>query len=75
MCGGGGGGCGVHIITNEPFRHALPHDAQRMKRVLMQFANNVGPDQPSLSVYRINGYCSKCRRTENAQIRLRGCAC
>ena len=30
---------------------------------------------PSLSAYRINRYCSICQRTENAQIRLHGCAC
>ena len=31
--------------------------------------------EPSLFAYRINGNCSICRRTENAQIKLRGCAC
>ena len=30
---------------------------------------------PALSTYRINGYCSMCRRTTNVQIRLHGCAC
>ena len=30
---------------------------------------------PSLPTYRINGYCSICRQTENAQSRLHWCAC
>ena len=30
---------------------------------------------PSMSACRINGYHSLCRWTENAQIRLHGCAC
>ena len=30
---------------------------------------------PALSIYRINGYCSIYRWTENVQIRLHGCAC
>ena len=59
------------MIRNAPKRH-------------MQFANNEGPDQPvhihagwsgsSLSAYRMNWYCSICRRTENFQISLHGCA-
>ena len=47
--------------------------AQSTKRALMQFANIAGPDQPAhsrrlirifVAAYRINGYCSICRRTE-----------
>ena len=34
-----------------------------------------GWSEPSLSAYRINGYCSICWGTENVQIRLHGCAC
>ena len=30
---------------------------------------------PALSTYRINRYCSICRRTENVQIRLHRCTC
>ena len=56
----------------------ITYGAQSTKRALMQFADNAGPDQPahspSLSAYRINGYCSTCRRTKNVQIRLHGCA-
>ena len=37
----------------------------------MQFADNVGL---IVSAYRINGYCSICRRTENVLIGLHGCA-
>ena len=36
---------------------------------------STGWSGPSLSAYRINGYCSICLRTENGQIRLFGCAC
>ena len=35
---------------------------------------SAGWSGPSSSAYRINGYCSICRRTENAQIRLHRCA-
>ena len=42
----------------------------------MQFVDNAGSDQPApaLFTYRISGCCSICRRTENVQIRLHGCA-
>ena len=40
----------------------------------MQFADSEDPDKSAhkclLSAYRINGYCSICRQTENSQIRL-----
>ena len=36
---------------------------------------SAGWSGPTLSTYRISGYCTICRRAENAQIRLHGCAC
>ena len=39
----------------------------------MQFADSAGPGS-SLFTYKLNGYCSICRRTENFQIRLHGYA-
>ena len=48
------------------------------KGPFLQFVDKASPDQPahlpSVSAYRINRYCSLCRRTENAQIRLHVCA-
>ena len=49
----------------------------------MQFEVNTGPDQPVhlhrlirplLTSYKISGYFSVCRQTENVQIRLLGSA-
>ena len=44
-------------------------NVQCTKKVLVEFVDNAGPDQPaqsgpSLSAYRINGYCSICQQTE-----------
>ena len=36
--------------------------------------DNAGPG-PSLSAYRITGYCTICQQTGNAKIRLHCCAC
>ena len=47
----------------------------RTMQVEISLRISAGWSGPSLPAYRINGYCSICRRTENVQIRLHGCAC
>ena len=46
----------------------------RTAQALISLCMSAGWSGPSLAAYRINGYCSTCWRTENAQIRLRRCA-
>ena len=44
----------------------------RTVQALVSLCTCEGRSWPSFSAYRINGYCSIGRRTENAQIRLHG---
>ena len=46
----------------------------RTTKALISLRICAGWSGRSLSAYRINGYCSICRRTGNVQIRLHGCA-
>ena len=46
----------------------------RTTQALISLRIRTGWSGPSLSAYRINRYCSICRRTENVQTRLHGCA-
>ena len=45
----------------------------RITQALISLRIRAGWSGPSFSAYRINGYCSKCRRTENVHTRLQGC--
>ena len=47
----------------------------RTTQVQISLRECAGWSGPSTSAYRINGYCSLCERTDNAQIRLHGWAC
>ena len=58
----------IWCTTKRPLRN------MRTMQALISLRICAGWSGPSLSTYRINGYCSICLRTKNVQIRLHGCA-
>ena len=51
-----------------------PLRKMRTTQVLIRLRIRAGWSRPSLPSYRTNGYCDICRRTENVQLKLHGCA-
>ena len=71
----------MSVFMQSPSRYHMMHKARkrllcnmRTTHSLISLRLSAGWSGPSLSAYRINGYCSICRRTENAQIRWHRCA-